>query len=133
MLNIYNKFWFNMLNMSSLENEAKKVAATYARWLRLPEDALFGSTGRGVVMLIYEKVKTARTKDELRAALDLNQYKDFMKPQTFNDIARYVGELLKRIEGMNEEDAVKFVVESLRYFQIALFTKIEDIKKGYWA
>ena len=122
-----------MLDMSSLENEAKKVAATYARWLRLPEDALFGGGGRGVVMLVYEKVKAAKTKDEVKAALDLNQYKDMMKPQTFNDLSRYFNELLGKIEGMNDADALKFVVESLRYFQIALFTKIEDINKGYWA
>ena len=119
--------------MSSLENEAKKVAATYARWLRLPEDALFGSGGRGVVMLVYERVKAAKTKDEVKAALNLDQYKDLMKPQTFNDLSRYFKELLGKIEGMSEEDAVKFVTESLRYFQIALFTKMEDINKGYWA
>jgi len=44
----------------SLENEAKKIAATYARWLRKPEDALFGKDGKGAVMMMYERLKRRR-------------------------------------------------------------------------
>ena len=117
----------------SVENEAKKLAATYARWLRNPQEALFGNKGgRGVVMLIYDKVKQAKTKDEITKALDLSQYQDLSK-QTYNDLERFFTELKNKISQFDDETAVKFTVEAFRYFQISLFTKIEDINKGYWA
>lgn len=117
----------------SLENEAKKMAATYARWLRNPEEALFGKGGRGVVMQVYEKIKNAKTKEEIIKALDLSSYQNEISKQTFNDLSRFFTELSNKISQMNDGDAMKFAVEAFRYFQIALFTKIEDINKGFWA
>jgi hypothetical protein len=116
----------------SLENEAKKLAATYARWLRKPEDALFGKQGRGVVMIMYEKIKQAKSLDEVKATLDLNQYVNLMDKTTYNDLQRFINELLNKISQMQESDAIKFVIEVFRYFQISLYTKIEDINKGIW-
>ena len=117
----------------SIENEAKKLAATYARWLRNPQEALFGNKGgRGVVMVIYDKVKQAKTKNDIINALDLSQYQDLSK-QTYNDLERFFTELKNKISQFDDETAVKFAIEAFRYFQIALFTKIEDINKGYWA
>lgn len=115
----------------SLENEAKKLAATYARWLRNPEDALFGSEGRGVVLQMYAKIKEARTKEELNKILDLSQYK--MQTTTLNDMNRFIQALKEKIANMKDEEAVKFTLEVFRYFQIALATKIEDIRRGVWA
>ncbi|MCI2414803.1 MAG: hypothetical protein MPF33_06095 [Candidatus Aramenus sp.] len=117
--------------MSSIENEAKKLASTYARWLRDPEDALFGSGGKGVVQIMYAKIKEAKTKDEILKILDLAQYQ--MKTPTFNDMTRFINELRNKISGMSDEDAIKFTVEVFRYFQIALFTKLDDIRRGVWA
>mgnify|MGYP001772992693 CR=1 FL=1 len=116
----------------SLENEAKKLAATYARWLRKPEDALFGKQGRGVVMIMYEKIKQAKSLDEVKSALDLNQYVNLMDKTTYNDLQRFINELLNKVSQMQESEAIKFVIEAFRYFQISLYTKIEDINKGIW-
>lgn len=116
----------------SLENEAKKLAATYARWLRKPEDALFGKKGRGVVMIIYEKLKSAKTVDEIRSMLDLHQYESMMDKATYNDLQRFINDLLAKISGMQDEQARNFVIEVFRYFQISLYTKIEDINRGIW-
>lgn len=116
----------------SLENEAKKIAATYARWLRKPEDALFGKQGRGVVMIIYEKLKSAKTVDEIKSMLDLRQYESMMDKATYNDLQRFINDLLTKISGMQDEQARNFVVEVFRYFQISLYTKIEDINRGIW-
>jgi hypothetical protein len=110
--------------------EAKKLAATYARWLRKPEDALFGKQGRGVVMIMYEKIKQAKSLDEVKATLDLNQYVNLRDKTTYNDLQRFINELLNKISQMQESDAIKFVIEAFRYFQISLYTKIEDINKG---
>ncbi|QIW24798.1 hypothetical protein EWF20_12130 [Sulfolobus sp. S-194] len=119
--------------MVSIENEAKKLAATYARWLRNPQEALFGKQGgRGIVMVIYDKVKSAKTKDEIIKALDLSQYPDLDKA-TYNDLSRFFDELINKISQFDDQNAIKFTIEAFRYFQIALFTKIEDINKGYWA
>ncbi|BCU69130.1 hypothetical protein [Stygiolobus caldivivus] len=116
----------------SMENEAKKLAATYARWLRKPEDALFGKQGRGVVMIMYEKLKNAKTIDEIKNILDLHQYESIMDKMTYNDLQRFINDLQTKISGMSDEQAKNFVVEVFRYFQISLYTKIEDINKGIW-
>lgn len=118
------------MSSSPLQIEAKKVAALYARWLRLPEDALFHG-GRGPVMKMYEALKSAKGKDDIKSILDLSKYE--MEKQTFSDLTRLVNEILNRIQNMNDSDAVAFTLEVFRYFQIALATKIEDVKKGYWA
>lgn len=115
----------------SLENEAKKLAATYARWLRNPEDALFGSDGKGVVMEIYNKIKGAKNKEDLNKILDLSQYK--MQIATFNDMNRFVAALKEKIANMKDDEAVKFALEVFRYFQIALATKLDDMRKGIWS
>ncbi|AWR97958.1 hypothetical protein DFR86_10710 [Acidianus sulfidivorans JP7] len=117
--------------MSSMENEAKKLASTYARWLRNPEDALFGSGGKGVVMEMYSKLKEAKNKEDLDKILNLSQYK--MQTPTFNDMTRFINALREKISSMQDEDAVKFSIEVFRYFQIALFTKLDDMRKGVWA
>ena len=117
----------------SLENEAKKLAATYARWLRKPEDALFGKQGRGVVMVMYEKLKNAKSLDEMKSVLNLQQYEGMMDKATYNDLQRFLNELLNKISTMPEDQAMKFIIETFRYFQISLYTKIEDINKGIWA
>ncbi|AWR95104.1 hypothetical protein DFR85_11355 [Acidianus brierleyi] len=117
--------------MASIENEAKKIASTYARWLRDPEDALFGSTGKGVVLLIYSKLKEAKSKSQIIQILDLSQYN--MKTSTFNDMTRFLNDLKNKISTMNDEDAIRFTLEVFRYFQIALATKLEDMRKGVWA
>lgn len=80
----------------SLENEAKKLAATYARWLRNPEDALFGKNGEGVVLQIYKKIKQAKSKDEIKQILDLTQYS--MERTTYNDMSRFINDLLNKIQ-----------------------------------
>jgi hypothetical protein len=116
----------------SLENEAKKIAATYARWLRKPEDALFGKDGKGAVMMMYERLKQAKTMEEVKEALNLDQYANMMDKQTYNDLQRFLNELLMKASQMNQEDAVRFVLEAFRYFQISLYTKIENINKGIW-
>lgn len=117
----------------SVENEAKKLAATYARWLRNPQEALFGNKGgRGVVMIVYDKIKQAKSKDDINKALDLSQYSELSK-QTANDLERFFTELKNKISSLDDQEAVKFSIEAFRYFQIALFTKIEDMNKGYWA
>ncbi|BDB97981.1 MAG: hypothetical protein RRA45_06245 [Saccharolobus sp.] len=115
----------------SLENEAKKLAATYARWLRNPEDALFGKSGEGVVLQIYKKIKQAKSKDEIKQILDLTQYS--MERTTYNDMSRFINDLLNKIQSLDDQSALKFVIEAFRYFQIALATKIDDINKGVWA
>ncbi|ARM76758.1 hypothetical protein [Acidianus manzaensis] len=117
--------------MSSLENEAKKLASTYARWLRNPEDALFGSEGRGVVLQMYSKIKEAKSKEDIDKILNLSQYK--MLTPTLNDMTRFINALKEKITPMSDEDAVKFSIEVFRYFQIALFTKLDDMRKGVWA
>ncbi|AWS00107.1 hypothetical protein [Metallosphaera hakonensis] len=117
--------------MESKENEAKKLAATYARWLRNPDEALFGKTGKGVVMQIYNSVKQAKTKDELMQILDLSKYE--LSKQTFNDMTRFINELRNKISQMTDQDAINFTIEVMRYFQISLFTKIEDMRRGLWA
>lgn len=114
----------------SLENEAKKLAATYARWLRNPEDALFGKNGEGVVLQIYKKIKQAKSKDEIKQILDLTQYS--MERTTYNDMSRFINDLLNKIQSLDDQSALKFVIEVFRYFQIALATKIDDINKGVW-
>ncbi|WP_338602008.1 hypothetical protein V6M85_01300 [Sulfolobus tengchongensis] len=114
----------------SLENEAKKLAATYARWLRNPEDALFGKDGEGVVLKIYKKMKQAKDKNEIKEILNLEQYA--MEKTTFNDMSRFISELLNKIEQMDDQSALKFSVEVFRYFQIALATKLNDMNKGLW-
>ena len=115
---------------SPMQIEAKKVAALYARWLRLPEDALFHG-GRGPVMKMYEALKNAKNKEDIKAILDLSKYE--MERQTYNDLTRLVNEIFNRIQNMSDQDAVTFTLEVFRYFQIALATKIEDVRKGYWA
>ncbi|MEM4075968.1 MAG: hypothetical protein QXN30_06010 [Metallosphaera sp.] len=117
--------------MESKENEAKKLAATYARWLRNPEEALFGKSGKGVVMLMYNSVKSAKSKEELLQVLDLSKYE--LSKQTFNDLTRFINELRNKISQMPDQDALNFTVEVMRYFQISLFTKMDDMKRGLWA
>jgi len=114
----------------TVENEAKKLATTYARWLRNPQDALFGKDGEGVVIKMYKRIKESKTKEELREILRLEQYP--MERTTFNDMSRFVNELLNKIQQMDDQTAVKFTIEVFRYFQIALATKIENMKKGLW-
>ncbi|MGC9106478.1 MAG: hypothetical protein ACP5HQ_08695 [Thermoprotei archaeon] len=116
----------------SLENEAKKLAATYARWMRKPDDALFGKEGRGVVMVMYDRLKQAKSFDEMKQILDVDQYSSMMDKQTYNDMKRFVTELISKASQMGQEDAMKFVLEAFRYFQISLFTKIDNINKGIW-
>ncbi len=117
--------------MASIENEAKKIASTYARWLRDPEDALFGSNGKGVVLLIYSKLKEAKSKSEIIQIFDLSQYK--MKTATFNDMTRFLSDLKNKLSTMDDDTALRFTLEVFRYFQIALATKLEDMRKGLWA
>ncbi|QKQ99234.1 hypothetical protein GWK48_01430 [Metallosphaera tengchongensis] len=116
--------------MESSENQAKKLAATYARWLRNPEEALFGSKGRGVVLQMYDAVKRAKSKDEIMGILDLSKYE--MSKATFNDMTRFINELRSKISQMPDNEAVSFTVEVFRYFQISLATKMEDMKRGLW-
>ncbi|MEM0092540.1 MAG: hypothetical protein QXQ01_08250 [Saccharolobus sp.] len=115
----------------SLENEAKKFAATYARWLRNPQDALFGKDGEGVVSKMYKNLKQAKNKDEIIKILSLNQYT--MEKTTYNDMSRFINDLINKIQSMDDQTSIKFVIEVFRYFQIALATKIDDINKGIWA
>ncbi len=114
----------------SIENEAKKIASTYARWLRNPQDALFGKEGKGVVLKIYERLKQAKSKEEIRQILDLDQYE--MEKSTYNDMSRFISDLINKIQQLDDEKSIKFVIEVFRYFQIALATKIDDINKGVW-
>ncbi|TRM81020.1 hypothetical protein DJ524_05555 [Sulfolobus sp. D5] len=114
----------------SIENEAKKIASTYARWLRNPQDALFGKEGKGVVLKMYERLKQAKSKEEIRKILDLNQYE--MEKSTYNDMSRFISDLINKIQQLDDENSIKFVIEVFRYFQIALTTKIDDINKGVW-
>lgn len=116
--------------MESRENEAKKLAATYARWLRNPEEALFGSKGEGVVLKMYKALKEAKGKNDVKSILDLSKYE--MSKQTTNDMARFVSELKGKIDTMDDQESVKFALEVMRYFQIALATKLEDMRKGLW-
>ncbi|WP_181443802.1 MULTISPECIES: hypothetical protein [Sulfolobaceae] len=115
----------------SIENEAKKLAATYARWLRNPQDALFGKNGEGVVLQIYKKLKQAKDKNEIIEILKLDQYS--MEKATLNDMTRFISDLLNKIQQMDDQSALRFTVEVFRYFQIALATKLEDMNKGLWA
>ncbi|EZQ07017.1 MULTISPECIES: hypothetical protein [Acidianus] len=117
--------------MATIENEAKKLAATYARWLRLPEDALFGRNGEGPIRKMYKKINEAKNKDDIREILNISQYE--MQRQTFNDLTRFANELLSKIGQMSDEDALKFTKEVFKYFQIDLATKIENIRSGNWA
>jgi N-glycosylase/DNA lyase len=117
----------------SIENEAKKLAATYARWLRNPQDALFGKDGEGVVLQIYKKLKQAKDKNEILEILKLDQYTYTMEKTTLNDMARFISDLLNKIQQMDDQSALRFTVEVFRYFQIALATKLEDMNKGLWA
>ncbi|MUN29911.1 hypothetical protein [Sulfuracidifex metallicus] len=116
--------------MASVENEAKKIASTYARWLRNPEDALFGKGGEGCVSAMYKRIKEAHTKDEIREILNLSQYQ--MERNTMNDLTRFINDLNNKINPMSDEEAVKFVIEVFRYFQIALATKLHDMNRGLW-
>jgi len=117
----------------SIENEAKKLAATYARWLRNPQDALFGKDGEGVVLQIYKKLKQAKDKNEILEILKLDQYTYTMEKTTLNDMARFISDLLNKIQQMDDQSALRFTVEVFRYFQMALATKLEDMNKGLWA
>lgn len=117
----------------SIENEAKKLAATYARWLRNPQDALFGKDGEGVVLQIYKKLKQAKDKNEILEILKLDQYTYTMEKTTLNDMARFISDLLNKIQQMDDQSALRFTIEVFRYFQIALATKLEDMNKGLWA
>jgi hypothetical protein len=70
--------------------------------------------------------------EEVKEALNLDQYANMMDKQTYNDLQRFLNELLTKASQMNQEDAVRFVLEAFRYFQISLYTKIENINKGIW-
>lgn len=82
-------------------------------------------------MQIYNSVKQAKTKDELMQILDLSKYE--LSKQTFNDMTRFINELRNKISQMTDQDAINFTIEVMRYFQISLFTKIEDMRRGLWA
>ncbi|AHC50845.1 hypothetical protein SUSAZ_01765 [Sulfolobus acidocaldarius SUSAZ] len=114
----------------SIENEAKKLAATYARWLRNPQDALFGKEKEGVVIKIYQRLKQAKTKSEILEILQLNQYE--MEKTTMNDMNRMITELISKLNSYDEDIAVKFTIEVFRYLQIALYTKLDSMKRGLW-
>ncbi|MCQ4343811.1 MAG: hypothetical protein NO117_02490 [Sulfolobales archaeon] len=83
-------------------------------------------------MMMYERLKQAKTMEEVKEALNLDQYANMMDKQTYNDLQRFLNELLTKASQMNQEDAVRFVLEAFRYFQISLYTKIENINKGIW-
>lgn len=121
-----------MIYMATPENEAKRLAAIHARWVRSPEKALFGEgTGDGPVQAMYKRVKEAKTKEELKAALDIQGFK--LDKATSNDLERFVKALLEKVEPMEEREALKFSKEALLYFQISLSTKLDAMKKGYWS
>jgi vacuolar-type H+-ATPase subunit C/Vma6 len=82
--------------------------------------------------MMYERLKQAKTMEEVKEALNLDQYANMMDKQTYNDLQRFLNELLTKASQMNQEDAVRFVLEAFRYFQISLYTKIENINKGIW-
>lgn len=56
-----------------------------------------------------------------------------MERTTYNDMSRFINDLLNKIQSLDDQSALKFVIEAFRYFQIALATKIDDINKGVWA
>jgi len=82
------------------------------------------------VLKMYKALKEAKEKKDLDSALDLTKYE--MSKQTMNDMARFVNELKGKIANMQDQEAIKFALEVMRYFQIALATKMEDMRKGLW-
>ncbi|BCU68273.1 hypothetical protein HS7_17100 [Sulfolobales archaeon HS-7] len=119
----------NYLIVSDLSNEAKKLASAHARTFRNVEKALYGNDVS--ILSIYKKVKECKDKAQLSNVLNTNNY-DITDAKLKDDLKRFFSDIIKSTSALSDRDALFFANEAFTYLIIALQTKLDAMKRGYW-